>query len=429
MNLPQKDKKYIWHPFTQMKDWLQEELLVIEDAKGVYLKDTKGRRYIDGVSSLWVNVHGHRNPTLDSAVRKQMKKVAHTTFLGLTHKSAIELSEELIKISPRGLSKVFYSDSGSEAVEIALKIAYQYWQNKGIVSKKKFMCLDNGYHGDTIGAVSVGGIDLFHKIYKPMLFSSIKINGFNIKKIERILKKKHNDIVGFIMEPLVKAAAGILVQPSGFLKEIRRLCNKYNVLLIVDEVATGFGRTGKMFACMHENVTPDIMCLGKGITGGYLPLAATLVKEKIYKEFLAPYKDKKAFFHGHTYTANPLCCAVSIANLGLFKKEKVLEKLQSKVQFLKKQLEKFWQLEHVGDVRQCGFMAGVELVRDKKANKTYLWEEKIGIKVIKEARKRGVIIRPLGNVIVIMPPLVISQKELKQLLDVIYVSIKKVTEK
>lgn len=429
LSLSDKDKKYIWHPFTQMEDWLLGNPLIIKDASGVYLRDTEGRRYIDGVSSLWVNVHGHRHPYLDKAINDQIKKVSHTTFLGLTHPKAVQLSEKLVSIAPKGLTKVFYSDSGSEAVEIALKMAFQYWRNQGNSKKTRFICLENAYHGDTMGAVSVGGIDLFHKIYKPLLFKSIKAPVFSVKKLESVLRKRHTETAALIMEPLVQAAGGIKVAPRGYFKKVRQLCSKHNVLFIADEVATGFGRTGKMFACNHEKVVPDLMCLGKGISGGYLPLAATLVKEKVYNAFLAPYKDKKTFFHGHTYTANPLSCAVSLANLELFEKNNVLEKLKPKIKLFAERLKEFWKLLHVGDVRQCGFMAGVELVKDRATKKPYLWEAKIGIKVVMEARKRGVIIRPLGNVIVVMPPLTIAKRELNKLLDIIYESIKWVTEK
>ena len=442
-NIARKDKKYVWHPFTQMRDWHNEDIVVIENGSGVWLRDSNGRKYIDGVSSLWTNVHGHRNYALDRAINKQLKRIAHSTFLGLTHPAAIELAERLVKITPAGLNKVFYSDSGSEAVEIALKIAFQYWQNKGRKEKKKFVSLKEAYHGDTVGSVSVGGIDLFHKIYKPLLFKTLKApspycyrcryrnadkcNWECIKQLENVLRKNSN-IAALIIEPLIQAAGGMIVAPRGYLKKVRDLCTRYDVLLIADEVATGFGRTGKMFACAHEGVNPDILVLAKGISGGYLPLAATMVTDKIYNSFLAPYKARKAFYHGHTYTANPLCCAVSLANLNLFAQTKLISRLKSKINYLKKRLESFWELKHVGDIRQCGLMVGIELVKDKTTKKPYPYQMKTGVKVILEARKRNVIIRPLGDVIIIMPPLTIKQSELKKLLDVVYESIKKVTE-
>ena len=443
-NLQKLDKQYIWHPFTQMRDWGREEITIIKKANGVYLEDVNGKRYIDGVSSLWTNIHGHKNRFLNKAIEEQLKDVAHSTFLGLSHPTAIVLAKMLVDISPRGLQRVFYSDSGSEAMEIALKIAFGYWQNKGKKKKNKFVSLSNAYHGDTIGSVSVGGIGLFHKIYKPLLFkttqapspycyrckltSKSKCKWECVKELEKILKKNKN-IAGVVVEPLVQGAGGIIVAPKGYLKKVRQLCTRYNTLLIADEVATGFGRTGNMFACEHERVSPDIMAVAKGISGGYLPLAATLTTEKIYKSYLAPYESMKTFFHGHTYTANPLCCAVSIASIDLLHKSGMFKRLKAKISFLRKRLDDFNKLAHVGNIRQCGFIVGIELVKDKKSKKTYDYKKKIGIKVITEAKKRGVIIRPLGDVIVIMPPLSISIKELNKLLDVIYESIKLVTEK
>ncbi len=441
------DKRLIWHPFTQMKDWIEETPLIIEKGKGSYLIDIHGRKYLDGISSLWVTVHGHRKKEIDAAVKKQIDKIAHSTLLGLSNVPAIILSEKLIKIAPKRLTKVFYSDSGSTAVEIALKMAFQYWQQKGIAykNKTKFISLHNAYHGDTIGSVSVGGIDLFHQIYKPLLFDSYKIESpycyrcslnktypaCNLEcadNAEEMIKKYADTTAALIIEPIVQGAAGMLVSPPGYLKKIRRLCTRYNILMIADEVATGFGRTGKMFACEHEGISPDIMAVAKGITGGYLPLAATLATDEIYNAFYGEYKDLKTFFHGHTYTGNPLACAAAIANIGLFKKERTLQKLQPKIKYMTKRLKEFEILNHVGDIRQKGFMVGIELVKDKGTKEPYLLEEKIGIKVIKEARKHGLIIRPLGNVIVLMPPLSIKMEELKRLLEVVYISIKTVTE-
>ncbi|PIS29351.1 adenosylmethionine--8-amino-7-oxononanoate transaminase [Candidatus Saganbacteria bacterium CG08_land_8_20_14_0_20_45_16] len=414
-NLEQTDKQYLWHPFTQMKDWLENNQLIIERGDGVYLYDTKGNKYIDGVSSLWVNVHGHRHKKLNRTIKKQFDKIAHTTLLGLGSVPSIELAKKLVEITPKELDKVFYSDSGSTAVEIALKIAFQYQQQIGQTKKKKFITLDNAYHGDTIGSVSVGGIDLFHKIYKPLLFKSIKVRP-ETKAIEQAMKKHHQEIAAIIMEPLIQGAAGMLLLPEGLLKAVRRLCDKYNILMIVDEVATGFGRTGKMFACEHEGVSPDIMCLAKGITGGYLPLAATLTTQEVYAAFLGGHEELKTFFHGHTYTGNPVACAAALANLEIFKQEKTLQKLQAKIKLLRQELEKFKPLKNVKEVRQLGFMVGIEL-------QGYSFKERIGHQVILEARKRGAILRPLGDVIVLMPPLSISQAELKKLLKITLESI------
>ncbi|MBI2167548.1 MAG: adenosylmethionine--8-amino-7-oxononanoate transaminase [Candidatus Omnitrophica bacterium] len=421
------DKKYVWHPFTQMADWEKEEILVIERAEGCYLIDTEGRRYLDGVSSLWCNVHGHRVPEIDRAIKDQLKKVAHSTFLGLSNVPAIELARELVSIAPKGLTRVFYSDSGSEAVEIALKMAYQYWQQKGEKRRQKFARLTNAYHGDTIGAVSVGGIPLFHDLYRPLLFETIEIPSADIQKMEPVFKKHGSEIAALVMEPLIQGAAGMITQPPGTLTKVRALTRSYQILLIFDEVATGFGRTGKMFAADHEKVSPDLMAVAKGLTGGYLPLAATLSTEKIYQGFLGDYSELKTFFHGHTYTANPLACRAALANLKLFREKKILEKLKPKIDDLKTGLLRFRDLPHVGDIRQIGLMAGIELVRDRRAMEPYPLKEKTGIRVIQEARRRGVILRPLGNVIVLMPPLAISRAQLRELIHCTYDSIQAVT--
>ncbi len=348
------DKRYVWHPFTQMKDWEKESPIIIESGKGSFLTDIRGKKYLDGVSSLWVTVHGHRKKEIDAAVTAQLKKIAHSTLLGLSNAPAALLAEKLVKIAPEGLAKVFYSDSGSTAVEIGLKIAFQYWQQKGpeYRSKTGFISLKEAYHGDTLGSVSVGGIDLFHRIYKPLLFDTYKIEAphcyrCSLEKTwpecdlacagqaEEVIRRHSHETAALIIEPLVQGAAGMLVQPRGYVKKIRELCTKYNVLMIADEVATGFGRTGTLFACEQENIVPDIMATAKGITGGYLPLAATLTTEEIYRGFLGEHHELRTFFHGHTYTGNPLACAAAIANIDLFKKEKTLLKLRPKIAFLR----------------------------------------------------------------------------------------------
>jgi adenosylmethionine---8-amino-7-oxononanoate aminotransferase len=419
--LKQLDRSFVWHPFTQMKEW--DDPLIIDRAKGVYLYDADGKKYIDGVSSLWVNVHGHSHPTIDRAVKQQIDKLSHSTLLGLANSPSVELAAELIKIAPKGLSKVFYSDNGSTAVEVALKMSYQYWQNTGRTKKRTLVHLSNSYHGDTLGSVSVGGIDIFHKVYRGLIFKThaLKGQGFDaVKEFEKYLKKNSNKTAALVVEPIVQGAAGMLKWPKGVLKEFRRLCTKYDVFLIVDEVATGFGRTGKMFACQHEVVTPDFMCVAKGITGGYLPLAATLTTQEVYDGFLFDYKELKTFFHGHTYTGNPLACAAALANLDIFKKERTLAKLGPKIKYLAKNLKMFYNLPSVMDVRQCGFMVGIEL----KGN----WQKRLGARVCLKARDYGVILRPLGNVIVIMPPLSISYKEMDQLLNATYKAINEIYE-
>jgi len=436
--LTELDGKYLWHPFTQMKQWLASEQAVIESGDGFYLIDTEGRRYIDGISSLWCNVHGHRVKKIDDAIKDQLGKVAHSTLLGLAQTRSIEFAERLVAIVPKNLTKVFYSDSGATSVEIALKIAYQYYRNKG-KKKDKFIALRQSYHGDTIGSVSVGGIELFHSIFKPMLFetyfvpspfpyqfdgSAEQCKQFTLDKIEELLKKHSDKIAAVIAEPLVQGAAGMIVHPKGFLKGVRDLTKKYNVLLIADEVATGFGRTGKMFACENEQVEPDIMCVAKGITGGYLPLAATLATQDIFDAFLGEADECKTFYHGHTYTGNALACAAAIASLELFEENKIIESLPAKIDLIKEYLQKMSALDFVGDVRQCGLMTGIEIVEDKKTKKTFDYKKMIGGKVCAAMRPKGVMMRPLSDVIVVMPPVAIDLQTLRKLLDIVYDTIK-----
>lgn len=442
--LEEMDKRLLWHPFTQMRDWERQRPVVIREGKGVYLIDTRGRRYLDGVSSIWVNLHGHRKREIDRAVIRQLGKVAHTTFLGLSNVPAIELAQELVKAAPRGLSRVFYSDNGSTAVEVALKMALQYWQHRGRPEKQRFLCFANAYHGDTLGAVSVGGIDLFHKRFEPLLFDAVRIpypycyrchlslsypscRVACLQDVEEAVKRHHNELAALIVEPLVQAAAGMLTSPSGYLRRVRELCSDHDVLLIVDEVATGFGRTGKMFACQHEGVRPDLMAVAKGLTGGYLPLAATLTTEAVYEAFLGEYSEFKTFFHGHSYTGNPLGCAAALANLRVFKKEKTLQKVRAKTRLLRKALRTLDRLEHVGEVRQCGMIVGIELVRDKGRKTPYALTDKMGMAVASEARERGMLIRPIGNVVILMPPLVTPEKTLLRMVSILRASIQAAT--
>jgi len=446
--LETKDKKYTWHPFTQMMDWESEDIIIVQEGEGVYLKDVTGRLFIDGVSSLWTTVHGHRKKELDDALVDQINKISHSTFLGLSNPPAIELAEKLISIAPAGLKRVFYADSGSEAMEVALKVAYQYHcQKKNPEPERKtFLHLDLSYHGDTLGSVSVGGIDLFHTVYRPLIFETISVPApycyrcpYALEKntcarecsahLAEVLKERGDEIAAVVIEPCIQGAAGMIDQPPGFLKHVRDLTNEFNILLICDEVATGFGRTGSMFACEREGITPDIMALGKGITGGYLPLSATLFREEIFEAFLGTYADFKSFFHGHTYTANQLAARVACASIDLFEKEKIIDSLQPKIEHLKKRLNTFIGYALVGDGRQVGFMVGIELVADKATKKEYLPEERIGHSVILEARTNGVIIRPLGNVIVLMPPLSISIEVLDELLDIMSGAIRTITDK
>ena len=415
----QLDQEHVWHPFTQQQGWSEEAPLVIERGKGSYLFDTEGRRYLDGTAALWCNVHGHRHPAIDAAVREQLDRVAHTTMLGLTHPGATELAARLVEIAPEGLSRVFYSDSGSTAAEIALKIAFQYQQQRGgeHARRTKFVRLREAYHGDTIGSVSVGGIDLFHSTYRPLLFETHVVEPGDAADLDRVLAAHGAEIAALIVEPLVQGAAGILLQPEGYLRAARELCDRHGVLLICDEVATGFGRTGTMFACDQEGVAPDLMCLAKGITGGYLPLAATLASEKIYEGFLGAYEEFKTFFHGHTYTGNPLACAAALANLDVFEQEWTLERLQPKIALLEELLADVAAIPEVAEVRQKGFMVGIDLGDHDDSLR-------MGHRVTVEARKRGAFIRPLGNTVVLMPPLSISENELRDLVRIATDSIR-----
>jgi adenosylmethionine-8-amino-7-oxononanoate aminotransferase len=442
------DKRHLWHPFTQMKEWVESPQLVIQHAKGSYLFDTQGRKYLDGVSSLWANIHGHSHPTLIKAIQSQLRQLDHSTFLGLSHIRAVELAEKLLQMAPSNLTRVFYSDNGSTAVEVALKMSFQYWRHKGKAfgRKKKFVSFTNAYHGDTLGSVSLGGVELFRRIYRPLLFKSYKAfhpscyrcpfgkqvatcEIFCAGEIEALMRQRHEELCAVVLEPVVQGAAGMLTAPRGFLKRVESLCREFDVHLILDEVATGFGRTGKMFALEHEKVSPDFLALAKGLTGGTLPLAATLTTEEIFNAFYGEYSEFKTFFHGHTYTGNPLACAAALANLEIFRQEKTLKKLQNKIRYLEERLRDFETLRHVGHIRQAGFMVGIELVQDRASKKSFPRKKRIGHRVILEARRRGVILRPLGDVIVLMPPLSIALQELKTLLDVTHESIKAATEK
>ena len=410
MDLAAADRAYLWHPFTQQRGWVDEHPVIVDRAEGTDLIDVEGNRYLDGVSSLWCNVHGHAHPRIDAAVREQLSKVAHSTMLGLSHRPAIELAQRLVEIAPAGLTRVFYSDSGSTATEIALKMAFQYWRQRG-QDRRRFVALRMAYHGDTIGSVSVGGIDLFHSLYEPLLFDTLKTDPGDIGDMARLLAEHEGDVAAVIMEPLVQGAAGMLVHPPGYLRAVRELCDEHGALLILDEVATGFGRTGRMFACEHEGVAPDLLCLAKGISGGYLPLAATLTSERIYEGFLGRHEEFRTFFHGHTYTGNPLACAAGIATLEVFREERTLERLQPKMELLGELLAPIAAHPAVREVRRRGFMVGIELAE-------YPLPVRIGHGVTLEARRRGAIIRPLGDVIVLMPPLAISAEHLRRLVDV-----------
>ncbi|EKU48231.1 adenosylmethionine--8-amino-7-oxononanoate transaminase [Staphylococcus massiliensis] len=428
--LHKDDMNYVWHPFTQMGTYDADTSIIIEKGDGSYLYDIDGNRYLDGYASLWVNVHGHNHPRLKQAITDQLDLIAHSTLLGASNIPSIELAKKLVEITPSNLQKVFYSDTGSASVEIAIKMAYQYWKNldkEKYANKRKFLTLKNGYHGDTLGSVSVGGIDVFHSIFKDLIFENIKVEtpcfyksnydseqemmDHILDQIETILKAHHDEIVGFVIEPLIQGATGLFVHPKGFLKGVETLCRKYDVLLITDEVAVGFGRTGEMFAAYHEDVNPDIMCLGKAITGGYVPLAATLTSDKIYDAFLSDEHAKKTFFHGHTYTGNQVVCSVALENLKLYEETKLIEHIQQTSQILADDLNALSMHPNVGNVRGRGLMYGVELVADKDSQTT-LEIPKVEA-IIKACKARGLMIRNIENVVTFVPILNMSEDEIK----------------
>jgi adenosylmethionine---8-amino-7-oxononanoate aminotransferase len=411
------DQSAVWHPFTQQQGWVAEDAPIIERGEGCTLWDTDGNAYLDGVSSLWCTVHGHRHPALDAALREQLGKVAHTTMLGLSHPPAIELAEKLLAVAPSApgrdpLTRVFYSDNGSTANEIALKMAFQWHKIRGDEQRTRFVYLDMSYHGDTIGSVSVGGIDLFHTLFRPLLFDGIRVSAGDVAGLEAVFAERGGEIAALIMEPLVQGAAGMVMHPEGYLRAVRELCDEHDVLMIVDEVATGFGRTGTMFACEQEGVVPDLMSVAKGLTGGYLPLAATLATERIYEGFLGEFAEFRTFFHGHTYTGNPLACAVALATLKVFEDEDTLGALAPKIELLGELLEEqVAPLPTVAQIRRLGTMTGIELT-------AFPLEARMGHQVTLAARERGAIVRPLGDVIVLMPPLGISEQELRRLVAI-----------
>lgn len=417
------DREIVWHAFTQMAEY---EPLLIERAEGCTLIDVQGNRYLDGVSSLWCNVHGHRHPKIDAAIRDQLDRVAHVTSLGLSNPTTVRLAKKLVDISPQGLNHVFFSDSGASAVEVALKLAFQYWRQceNPQPQRTKYLAFDAAYHGDTLGSVSVGGVARFHAMFQPLLFEVVRLPApvgqasslpEHLARLDAALEQHAGELAAVVIEPLVQCAAGMLMHPPGYLRGVRELTRKHNVLLIADEVAVGMGRTGTMFACEQEGVSPDLLCLAKGLTGGYLPVAATLATSEIWQAFLGRYDESRSFFHGHTYGGNPLGCAAALATLEVFEEERTLEALTPKIARLGEHLQRIAQLPHVGGVRQRGLIAGIDLVRDKASGELFPWQEKRGLEVCRHALREGVWLRPLGSTLVIMPPLAISLDELDRI--------------
>ncbi len=437
-HLAAADHKYLWHPFTQMRTWLADEPLIIERGEGNYLIDANGKRYLDGVSSLWCNVHGHRKAKLDQALRDQIDRIAHSTMLGLSNAPAIELAEKLVALVPDGLSRVFYSDSGAEAVEVAARMAAQYWQLAGQPSRTLFVTLNESYHGDTLGAVSLGYSEPFHRHVRSLLFRAVKTPPPHVFRFHermapetadqaalaaarRIFEQNGNEVAALVIEPLMQGAAGMWSHSANYLRSMVEMARSAGALVIVDEVATGFGRTGKMFACEHAGVSPDFLCLGKGLTGGYLPLAATVATERIFEAFLGRPEEFRAFYYGHTYTGNPLAAATAVANLEIFRDERVTENLQPKVDVLRDALDsRFGRHPKVADIRHWGLMAGVEIMESPHDRRAFPYAAQTGARIAKAARKAGVIVRPLGDVMVFMPPLSIAAAEIEMLVDAVF---------
>jgi len=438
-----RDRRVLWHPFTQMRDWAREDPVIVARGDGCWLVDVDGNRFLDGVSSLWCNVHGHHVPEIDAAVRDQLGRIAHSTMLGLSATPAIELAERLVALAPPGLTRVFYSDSGATAVEIALKMAFQFWQHTGQPERTHFVTFEGAYHGDTIGAVSLGGIPLFHQLFKPLLFDTLRVPAPTclrcplgrsypscetacLEPLESLLAGRGGEVAAVVIEPVMQGAAGMIAQPAGFLARVRAACDRAGTLLVCDEVATGFGRTGAMFACDAERVSPDLLTVAKGLTGGYLPLAATLATERIYEAFLGEVEQARTFFHGHTYTGNALACAAALASLELFASRDLLAHVRAMSARLAERLAPLGLHPNVAEIRQRGLMVGVELVADRATNAPHPSTDRVPARIVRAARRRGVILRPLGNVMVLMPPLAISADELDLLVSCLTTSIEEV---
>ncbi|WP_455257458.1 adenosylmethionine--8-amino-7-oxononanoate transaminase [Peptoniphilus asaccharolyticus] len=428
--LQEKDLKYIWHPCSQMKDYEELPPIVIESGKGVMLYDMNGKDYIDVVSSWWCNLLGHRNETLNKRLIDQLGKIEHVIFSNFTHKPAIELCERLIKHLPKGLAKFNFSDNGSAAVECALKMSFQYQYQTGHKERTKFMCLSEGYHGETIGALSVGSLDLYAKIYNPILLDTIRIEapdcyrcpyGKNrencsiecFEKAEESFKKYGRETCAIIIEPLLQGSAGMKIYPAEYIKKLRNICDEYGVLLIADEIATGFGRTGKFFAFDHAGVSPDIMTVSKGLTGGYMPMAITITTDEIYDAFYDEYNAQKAFMHSHTYSGNPLGCSVALGVLDILENENTIEKAQETAAYLHKRLcEEFLDHQNVGEIRHIGLINAIELVKDKETKEGFDSKIRMGYQIYKRALEYGLLLRPLGNILYFNPPLVITKEEI-----------------
>lgn len=431
-----KDLEYIWHPCSQMKDYEKFPPIVIEKGKGAFIEDMNGKKYLDAVSSWWVNLFGHSNQRINDALYKQANTLEHVIFANFTHRPAIELCERIIALTPDRLEKVFFGDNGSSAIEIALKLSFQYHQQIGRTKKIRFVNISDAYHGETIGALSMGDVDLYSKVYKPILMDSIKVEGpdcFRCKfskerdtcsaecfiDMEKKIEDIHEEVSGIIIEPLVQCAAGMKIYSPKYLVKLRELCDKYNINLIADEIAVGFGRTGKMFACEHAQISPDIMCLSKGLTAGYMPLSLVLMSNKIYDVFYDEYSTMKAFLHSHSYSGNPLGCSIAIETLNIFEEEHILDNNKKKSEYLKNKVQSVLNdIPHVGEYRQIGMIGAIELVKDKTTKESFESEKRVGYCIYKIALKKGVLLRALGNIIYFMPPYVITEEEIDFMVEV-----------
>jgi adenosylmethionine-8-amino-7-oxononanoate aminotransferase len=467
--LAKLDHLYLWHPFTQMRDWLRTEPIVITSGCGAILRDVNGKEYLDGNASIWTNLHGHNHPRLNRAIRSQLGKIAHSSALGLANEPASLLAEKLMKAAnpteqAKPLTKVFYSDNGSTALEVSLKLAYEFCRRSGRSQSPRFISLEGAYHGDTVGAVSLGHIDLFHRAYQGLLFPSDPVMApycyrcpYNrarperadarkyrqchwecVGQVERVFdrqKSRRNPYAAMVVEPLIQGAAGMIPQPDGWLKRVAQIVRAHGAQLVADEIMTGFGRTGtgttihghsSLFACHKEGVQPDFLALAKGITGGYLPLAATLVTQEVFDAFLGEYHEFKTFFHGHSYTANPLGCAVALASLELLNESQTWKNRHQLECVMTEALGQLWSSRQVGDIRQVGLIAGIELVRDWPTRTAFDLRERVGIRVCEAMAQRGVLNRPIGNVIVLMPPYCVTEKQMRRMVDVLAESIDEV---
>ena len=430
--LIQRDLTVLWHPCTQMKDHEQLPLVPIRRGQGVWLEDFNGQRYLDAISSWWVNLFGHANPRISDPIKRQLDRLEHVLLAGFTHEPVIKLSERLVTLAPDGLSRCFYADNGSSAVEVALKMSFHYWQNRGVQGKTRFVSLANSYHGETLGALAVGDVQLYKKTYQPLLLEAITVpspDGYNreagetaaeysrrrFADMEQVLAHRHKEICAVIVEPLVQCAGFMRMYDPVYLSLLRQACDRYDVHLIADEIAVGFGRTGSFFACEQANITPDFMCLSKGLTGGYLPLAAVLTSEKVYQAFYDDYQKLTAFLHSHSYTGNPLGCTAALATLDIFQQDNVIEANEPLAKAMFSAVQELQDHPHVAEVRQCGMIVAVEMVADKATKTPYPWQERRGLTVYRHGLKNGVLLRPLGNVVYFMPPYVITTEQIQQM--------------